>query len=339
MSTQDQCAATQNDATQSDSRSADPAAPYLLYLYVGNGDLPRIDQASVVDLTPKDSSPQAALDAITTAGLTAADLRTRTLYIAGPGPVQASLVLYAALCGFAGRKLDVSDLREVFEAHILDGHLVQQASPATPVEFVSVGPGAGLKGTTIVDSESTTAIHAARRAFFHCAAASAIEALESFITLSAIRARKGSERFPYLVPGDVENFDPESEEAISQCIDLDDLRRRAAQLRRDRRIDDRGSLVPVEELTKRQQRLVSAAALPLNDVLTRLGSHEDSETGFWRCPRPDRHRNGDANPSAKIHQDGFRCFRCDLEQVDALRLTMDTKGLSPDDAADWLLTR
>lgn len=339
MSTQDQHDATQNDVTQNDSRSVDPAAPYLLYLYVGNGDLPRIDQASVVDLTPKDSSIEAALDAITSAGLTAADLRTRTLYIAGPGPVQASLVVYAALCGFAGRKLDVSDLREVLEAHVLDGHLAQQVLPATPVEFISVGPGAVSDGRDTVDSQATADVHAARRAFFHSGTASAMEALESLIAIIAIRVRKGSDRFPYLVPGDVENFDPASEEATSQCVDLDDLRRRAAQLRRDRRIDDRGSLVPVVELTERQQRLVSASALPLDGVLIRLGAHEDSETGFWRCPRPERHRNGDANPSAKIHQDGFRCFRCDLEQVDALRLTMDTKGLSPDDAANWLLTR
>jgi len=32
-----------------------------------------------------------------------------------------------------------------------------------------------------------------------------------------------------------------------------------------------------------------------------------------------------------------RCFRCDSERVGPLRLTIDTRGLSPDEAARWLI--
>lgn len=328
---------TEHHATNdSAARAVDPSAPYLLYLYVGQGEMPRIDQASVVELTPTAATADAALAAIVAAGLTAADLRTRTLFIAGPGPVDAALVVYAALCGFASRKLDVSDLREVLDARSLDATLGDIPALDDAPEHVVVGPATPLDGRSALTVHDAASIASSRKAFFQIGAATTMETLESFVAISAIRRRKNTERFPYLVLS--EAFDPTVDDAASSCIDLDDVRRRAAQLRRDRRIDDRGSLVDPRELTDRQRRLVEASALPLGPVLIRLGSHEDPTTGFWRCPRPERHRNGDANPSAKIHEDGFRCFRCDLEQVDALRLTMDTKGLGPDAAADWLLT-
>jgi hypothetical protein len=34
-----------------------------------------------------------------------------------------------------------------------------------------------------------------------------------------------------------------------------------------------------------------------------------------------------------------RCYRCDGERVDSLRLTMDVLGLSPDEAAAWLVEK
>jgi hypothetical protein len=278
----------------------------------------------------------AGLAAIVTAGLTAADLRTRTLFIAGPGPVEAALVVYAALCGFASRKLDVSDLREVLEARSLDATLGDIPALDDAPEHVLVGPATAFDGRTALAVHDAATIASSRKAFFQAGTATTMEALESFVAISAIRRRKNAERFPYLVLDPA--FDPTAADLAASCVDLDDVRRRAAQLRRDRRIDDRGSLVDPLEPTDRQRRLLEASALPLGPVLVRLGSHEDPSTGFWRCPRPERHRNGDANPSAKIHDDGFRCFRCDLEQVDALRLTMDTKGLGPDAAADWLLS-
>jgi hypothetical protein len=59
---------------------------------------------------------------------------------------------------------------------------------------------------------------------------------------------------------------------------------------------------------------------------------------LWHCPRPDRHRNGDANASMRVDEQGARCFRCDPEKIDSLRLVADVRGISFDEAADWILS-
>jgi hypothetical protein len=167
--------------------------------------------------------------------------------------------------------------------------------------------------------------------------------LEVLAVFSAVRAKSESDRFPSLVRlADAPlgmGFTPPLAELLERSIDLDLLRREGARVRRGRRIDDRDSVVDTLPVDDRRLRLLTAAALPVEGVLRRLGSQENPETGFWRCPRPDRHRNGDANPSSKVSEGLFRCFKCDAEYVDALRLVMDVHRCAPDDAADWLLSR
>lgn len=313
--------------------AAPEASPYMLYVYVGAGQLPQIETASIVTLTPRDGSAQAALDALLASGMTAADLRTRTLFVAGEGSTATALVSYAALCGFAGRQIDVSDLRSVTEAASLDKGIQTAELAGEPVDSVLVGPGSSDVYDQF-DMEDIARIHHAKRALFVVGDADALTTFESFLTICSLRRRRGGERYPLLcetAPA------PESAADGTAVIDLDALRRQAAQLRRDRRIDARDVTVENVGTTVRQQRLAAAAAMSLEDVLVRLGSHLDTERGLWRCPRPERHRNGDANPSSQVTDDGFRCYRCDGEHVDALRLVMDAQGVGPDSAADWLL--
>jgi len=314
---------------------ADNGVEYELYLYVSDEALPAVSDASVVNLTSKGHDLDSVLATITAAGLTAADLRTRTLFLAGPGPVERAVAVYAAVCGFASRHLDFSDLEEVtvvksvYEPLLVSGELPR---PSETPESLVLSADDMLAG---LDQEMVPSVHYAKKVVLGAAVAVA-STLEAFVMVSALRRRGPVERFPSLMPAGVSL--PEGD-LTAGLVDLDALRRAGSQLRRDRRIDDRATIVERLEPTVRALRLAEAAALPLEEVLTRLGSVREDSTGFYRCPRPERHRNGDATPSARLAEHGFRCFRCDAEQVDALRLVMDVKSLGPDAAAEWLLAR
>jgi hypothetical protein len=306
---------------------------YHLYLYVSDEALPAVSDASVVNLTPKSSDADAVLAAIAAAGLTAADLRTRTLFIAGPGPVERAAAVYAAVAGFAGRHLDVSDLDVVTDVRSIQDPLLFPADSPRPE---SVPESMLFSADDVVeglDAASLPLVHFAKKVVLN-ASVSISTTLEALVMVAALRRRGPVEKFPHLLP----NGTPlPAGDLDTGLVDLDGLRRAGAQLRRDRRIDDRATVVERLAPSARAVRLAAAAALSLEEVLTRLGSVRDDATGFYRCPRPERHRNGDATPSARLAEHGFRCFRCDAEQVDALRLVMDVRGLAPDAAADWLL--
>ena len=329
---------TTNSKGNTSSVERDTAANdggYQLYLYVSDEAMPAISDASVVNLTPKSHDAESVLATITAAGLTAADLRTRTLFIAGTGPVERAVAVYSAVCGFAGRHLDVSDLDVVTDVRSIYDPLlfpVDAPRPESVPERVLVSADDVLAG---LDPQILPHVHFAKKVVLG-ASVSVSTTLEALVMLSALRRRGPVEKFPLLLPANTDLPEGSLEEA---CLDLDALRRGGAQLRRDRRIDDRGAIVERLEPTPRALRLAQAAARPLEDVLARLGSVRDDSTGFYRCPRPERHRNGDATPSARLTEQGFRCFRCDAEQVDALRLVMDARGLGPDAAAEWLLAR
>jgi hypothetical protein len=307
---------------------------YQLHIYVGDGDMPSTT-APVLNVTPKEVTPAAVTAVISASSLTAADLRTPTLFVVGPGSAERALMVYAAVCGFAGRFLDISDMSEVLETRPLNESLRLSPSPAprtldTPP--VLTGPGVGRSFLDDIMVDDALDLHFTKKAFF-LPDESVLGSLYSFVAVASLRWRNKADRFPLLYTGVVSQDVSEMEAA---AIDLDLLRRTGAETRRSRRIDDRGAVVDPTPSTTRQQTLLAAAQTPLEATLLALGSHQDTETDFWRCPRPERHRNGDANPSSRITEHGFRCFRCDTEQVDALRLVMDTKGLSPDDAAVWL---
>jgi len=307
---------------------------YQLYLYVSDEPMPAVSDASLANLTPKGSDPEAVLQAITAAGLTAADLRTRTLFIAGSGPVERAVAVYAAVCGFAGRHLDLSDLDEVTDVRSIHEPLLFPADTPRPESVPESMLFSAEDVVNGLDPAALPLVHFAKKVVLG-ASVSVATTLEALVMLAALRRRGPVEKFPLLLPANTALPEGDLDAGL---LDLDALRRSGAQLRRDRRIDDRATIVDRVEPSARALRLVEAAVLPLEGVLARLGSACDEATGFYRCPRPERHRNGDATPSARLAEHGFRCFRCDAEQVDALRLVMDVKGFGPDAAAEWLLS-
>jgi len=328
-------------------------SPYQVYLYVGATPPEPPAGVTVRDITPADPTPESTLEALTVSGLSAADLRTRVLLIVDPSYRDKAVLMYAALSGFAGRRIDFTDLTEVVDARSVHARAVEAPDLGKPdelPEFVQVGaihlehPAGCLMELDEVTEENATLVRYARHARLVLGDRSVKQSLLLLLAMAGLRVRNGGDRMP-LLADNAEPFQPtvtdgDDEEAlvvVSGGVDLDALRRAASEIRRSRRTDDRGVIVERVPETVRQARLSSAAAVPAEVVLERLGSYRNEETGFWRCPRPERHKNGDANPSTRVSDGLVRCFRCDLEAADVLRLVADCQGVSPDEAADWLL--
>lgn len=314
-------------------------AGYQLCLFVGK--LPeQLATARTVDVSPATAAPTDVLAAITASELSAADLRARTLvaFDATTAPALA-VAVYAALCAFAGRRLDVlAGTTRIDPAPLLAAAAsmhTDRSGPAEPVAQV----GATLDGIPCIvldhplTSSDATLIRWSRRLRF-VPASDLARALSEFIVIAGIRARPASERLPFLCVGDeVVGEDPL--EPVG--TDLDALRDAALHLRREHRSGTRDALVEVMAPSERDQHLAAAAIMPIEQTLSRLGARQNPDTSLWHCPRPSRHTHGDATASMRVQKEKVRCYRCDAERVDSLRLTMDVTGLSVDEAADWLL--
>lgn len=319
--------------------------PYQVCLYVGENP-PTLEGVKVVDLTPAAAEQEPVLEQLRSSGLTPADLRARVYFLAD-GDRDKALAVYSALLGFAGRRLDISGGDEIISATDLDNaarSLPDAGRPEEVPDQVQIGAVAHPELPSVVASAAlkrpeVSLLRYARRVRFVPLDGEkpALAALSQLIVVAGIRARRENDRLPYLCNGDEPAPTEETaNDVIGLCLDT--LRRAAVELRRSLRFDDRGAVADALEPSDRQRTLLAAAALPIEETMARLGARQDPETELWHCPRPDRHTNGDANASMKIVKGKVQCFRCDPERVDSLRLVMDTKALSADEAADWLLS-
>ena len=315
-------------------------AGYQVCLYVGT--LPtELGTARCVDLTPASYSAEAALAALGQSGIEASDLRAKTLISLDCDPATAILV-YTAATGFAGRRLDILVNDQLVDAASLHeaGLRLHSPRPSSIADSIQVGAvHAGIHSVTL-DSKLTeadaTLIRWARRLRF-VPASDLATALSQFLVITAIRSRPNGERFPFLVDG-TEPAAPADAPLTPVGVDLDDVRNAALAMRRSVRSGDREALADPVEPSARLRRLHEAAELPIEETMTRLGARRNTETDLWHCPRPERHSHGDATASMRIQRDRVRCYRCDPERVDSLRLTMDALGMSVDEAAGWLLS-
>ena len=341
--------------------------PYQVILYVGPT-APTVDGVRVVDLTPAESAPQAVLDVLRAVALTPADLRSRVLFLAdGDASFRdRALMVYAALTGFAKRRVDAAfDLENApLQLPEFDSTLRRSPDlgrPEEPLAQVQVGgparddvPHISIDGG--FTPELVTAVRYARRVRFVPAGELPL-ALPQLVAVAALRARGEVDKLPFLADG-TEPAELDDSGVVGVCLNT--LRREAEDLRRSLRTGNRDAVVERLPLTERQERLVAAAAVPVEETLRRLGAKsrlvdaparrdgdqdsaaETEQVELWHCPRPENHTNGDATPSARVspmREDelGFRCFRCLPEKVDSLRLVMWARDLSADEAADWLL--
>ncbi|MEO3826356.1 hypothetical protein [Actinomadura sp. B10D3] len=298
-----------------------------------------------VDLVPGEGDAAAsAVAALRASSLSATDFRARVIFLAPEGT--GGLVLYAALCGFAGRRIDTyvdgavlefsrrgHDGERIPDAGRPPGHLMwgQAGGPAAEgIPTVEVGSPADGP----VTPEAVSVIRYAARLRM-VPPESARDAFTMFVLVAELR-RRDQDRFPYLSTG-TEPV-PTVKDDPRQGIDLELVRRAGAQYRQELRTANKSAeIVPPVPPTARDKRLMEANAVDIPTVLTRLGSAPD-ETGRWHCPRPTRHSNRDENPSMKVHGDNkTRCHRCDREKVGPVRLAVDVLGLTPDEAATFIL--
>lgn len=315
-------------------------AGYQVCLHVGPAP-ERLSSARCVDITPLAPTPDAVLGAIEAAALVAADLRAKTLLSLDTDPTLAILI-YTAAAGFAGRPLDVLVGDRLIDAGSLHsaGLSLHQPRPTTAIDVFQVGALttkiASLTLTAPLSAQDATAIRWARRLRFIPDPDTAT-ALSQFIVVTALRARPQGERYPLLCDGTEPAPEPASPlEPVG--IDLDPLRLSALTLRRAHHSGERDSIADFLESTPRLARLYEAGEYPISTTLARLGARHNDESDLWHCPRPERHTHGDATASMRVQHGRVRCYVCDPERVDSLRLVMDCLSCSPDEAADWILS-
>jgi hypothetical protein len=317
---------------------------YQVCIHIGPRPTQLDPEIRFVELVPADTTPEAVLASIEAAGLLPTDFRAEAVCAFDTDPRTATLA-YAAILGFAQRRVDVVADGRVLQAGQVDRLARQIPDAGKPDPLPSqVQVGAvdhpdlpSVLFSAKVTPEQASAVRYARRVRF-APAGTASETLAQFLVVASIRARGNVDRFPFLVAGDEPA--PTADAPLEVAgICLDTLRAAAVSLRRTHRSGNRQTIVERPERSERRDILDRAAAVPIEEALTLLGGRQNSETGLWHCPRPDRHTNGDANASMRTVKGLVRCYRCDGERVDSLRLAMDVLTAAPDEAARWLLER
>jgi hypothetical protein len=303
---------------------------------------PRIVHLPTIDMFDAAFDPTACASVIKAAGLVPADMRSRVCVAVGADvSPSAALAGYVAACAFASRRLDV----------VTDGQVVSFAQlettaagfpdagrPADVPEEIQVGAAHPVLPFHLADApfspQAVSLVRFARRCRL-VAADVPLAALVQLVVLSALRSRGAADRTPVVVRGDEPVSDPDPD-ALPVGVELEAVRRAVMELRRELRADDRSALAEPLPLSSAAQTLVDAAAVSPAAVMLVLGSR-CGPGGLWTCPRPDRHREGDAEASMRVEERKVRCFRCDAEKIDPVRLVADVKDCTFDEAAAWIL--
>lgn len=305
---------------------------YQVILYAGDC-VPTLEGVSVVDITPTSNSLESIVNAIKSAELTAADLRAKTLLVLGDLEVELALKLYSLVLGFAGRRINISVDGVIIDAASMN-HLgvisKDLGKPEEPIEIFHLKQ-ENFNSKIEHTVEEVTDLRYARKCIL-TNNLSLKDSLEIFIKATGYRVRNNGDHLPSLTVSD--KFEGIEEDML---IDLNEYRKVGNELRRLVKTDDRGAIVESAESSERDKLLESASRLPIEIALMFLGSYADESGELWRCPRPERHRNGDLNPSMKINEEKVRCYRCDLEAIDAVRLIMDSLEITPDEASKIIL--
>lgn len=324
---------------------------YRLYIIVGKDSSERIPQSQRTEIRiPADKDYIGALEK---SGLTASDTKTKTLVVLKERSLEA-LTTYVALCGLASRTLDCAI--DGVLCHFLS--IPQSADPVTPlgsssppedILIVGTAPGISMDFAQMLEEENIVRIHNAKKVVLTGAFAvnpsifgeEFLTLVQTVMLLASVRQKPAAARYPALHISstyDVSDLVKIQQGDTSFLVDLEAIRKEGGKMRRSSRTDDRTELIPPVDLTPRQRVLMQAADVNVEEILTKLQSYRNQDTGLWRCSRPQNHRNGDANPSSHVENNRVRCYKCDLEPLDSLRLVMETLNISPDDAATWLLS-
>lgn len=312
---------------------------YPVVIYAGSNP-PVLEGTRVVTIDPPTADHDDVLDAIRLSGLATADLRNRAVFLTDLDPVRAAAV-YAALCGFAGRRLDVAAEGKTFRGPALDQFgrtLPSSDRPSEPVRCAQYGgqhPELLSLTGLITTPDDVAVIRYAKRLRF-VPSSSTFDTLTALVVIGGIRAKGSLDRLPFCVNGD----EPVGENPTDPAgLCMDNLKRAGAGLKRSQRSDDRSAVVePDNDISQRRQTVQHAASLPFSTALQVINAQASSDPELWHCPRPRNHVNGDATASFRVDSYSGHCLRCDVDPIDGLRLVVEILGMSVDEAASLLLT-
>lgn len=264
---------------------------------------------------PSPITSESVVEQLAATSITPADVRARVELVIPPevGPVDAA-ILHATLAGYIGRFLPVR--LSSGEINPIAGAANTADRPEQVADHIDI-----TADTDLSDPQ----IHYARRATLQLEGMDAKAALELLNKVAALRRRPRYDRLPDVVA-----------KLEDEPIRLEEARKVGLTYRSDSRSSNEGTVIEHADPSPRLNRLEAAAQAPIDETLRRLGATHDESGEKWHCTRPDRHNNGDQNPSLKIVDGKTRCFRCDPEWVDSLRLVIDTLNLTPDEAAEWI---
>jgi len=306
---------------------------YQVVLYVGKN-IPSLEGVSVVNITPKAESMESIVDAIKSAELTAADLRAKTLLVVEEIGIELALKIYSMVIGFAGRRINISVDGQIIDAASLNHFGVISKDAGKPEETVEVVEleRESFSFNEELDPVTVSKLRYAKKCILP-ATLTLKESLELFVRAAGYRVRNNGDHLPTMK---ISESNAANEE--ENYLDFNEYRKMGNELRRLVKTDDRGAVVERITPTERDILLEQAAKLPIEVALMYLGSYSDETGELWRCPRPERHRNGDLNPSMKINEEKVRCYRCDLEAIDAVRIIMDSLDVTPDEACKIIVS-
>ncbi|MGI5224382.1 hypothetical protein [Actinoallomurus sp. CA-142502] len=303
------------------------------------GSPPAPEGVRTVDLVLEEGDViSSTVGAMRSSGLTAADFRSPAIFLAPAG--RHGLVTYAGLCGFAGRRIDAyadGVILRFSRLHHDGGPFPDAGEPDEALVWAQVGEpfadgvrcvALGPSQPGLVSPEAATVIRYAERLRM-VPPDSSRDSLAMFVLVAALR-RRSDDRFPFLSTG--EEPVPVTEDDPEQGIDLEKVRQEAVRYRLEQGED-------TESGSHHDERIREADAVDIRTLLRRLGSSSDGpDRDEWRCPRPSRHWNGDEDSSMHVYSDNrARCPGCDAEKLGPIRLALDVLGITPDEAASFIL--
>jgi len=308
------------------------------------------DLADSVTLLPVPAASEAT-SGFASAGLSPADLRSRAMFLVEDGAdLLAALSTYCVTAGFASRFLDVATSRGVVVAnHHRSGRELPDAgkAPVRPDLVAVAGTQSQLDqgvlgeilgedatdaeirilafsnddGLSHLSPQEVSDLRSARRVVLFASSDDDV-AFRELLQVAGARSRRNFERLPMVA-------------RQGELVDLDEMRRAGAELRKEHRAYQVATAERVEP-TERDAALQLAASTPVEAVLAALGSECASD--LWQCPRPWSHTHGDATASMQVAADNkVRCYVDDAEWIDPLRLVMEVCRVPADHAAELLV--
>ncbi|MFI0187343.1 SAV_2336 N-terminal domain-related protein [Streptomyces sp. NPDC017082] len=283
-------------------------------------------------------------DALRAGALTPGDTAAKIVFVAPPGP--AALPVYTAVAGFTHRWVDayadgdVLDMAglQLFTAALGDvarpaGFLMWAQAGGPPVDCMPTVPFSGDPDRSPDEVTVRTVRYAARLRMVPPDSASA--ALRMLARVAALRARGDTAwRLPVLSTGT--EPPPAGKSTQGQGVDLELIRQAADRYRKEAvKGGETVEVIPAPRLSPLNRRIAEANATDPAALLPRLGAV--TEDGVrWSCPR-DRGDHAEAVLKVVASRGAVSCAHCYPRGVAFVRLVVDTLGLTPDEAAAFIL--